>query len=274
MVNRSPARSFTPGDALDGNARGGRTRTRFVRDLGSGQWSMSELCERYGVTRPTGYKWVARHRAGGGGRPASIGVAPRTRGRIGPSARARGADRRGAAASTGGAPRSCCRCCARRYPHGPWPARSTVNALLERHHVAPQAAPAAPVWTHPGAAPVQTDAPESGVAGRFQGPVQDARWRVLLSADRDRSLQPRAPGVSRPAVGADGGTQPVFRALFREVGLPDAIRTDNGAPFASTGLHWSVALECLVDATGDRASADSRRRVRRRRARTNGCIAS
>ena len=31
--------------------------------------------------------------------------------------------------------------------------------------------------------------------------------------------------------------QPVFRALFREVGLPDAIRTDNGAPFASTGIH-------------------------------------
>jgi len=32
-------------------------------------------------------------------------------------------------------------------------------------------------------------------------------------------------------------TQPVFRALFRAVGLPDAIRTDNGAPFATTGLH-------------------------------------
>ncbi len=31
--------------------------------------------------------------------------------------------------------------------------------------------------------------------------------------------------------------QPVFRALFREVGLPDAIRTDNGVPFASTGIH-------------------------------------
>jgi putative transposase len=31
--------------------------------------------------------------------------------------------------------------------------------------------------------------------------------------------------------------RPVFRALFREVGLPDAIRTDNGAPFASTGIH-------------------------------------
>ncbi len=36
--------------------------------------------------------------------------------------------------------------------------------------------------------------------------------------------------------------QPVFRALFREVGLPDAIRTDNGAPFASTGIHGLSTL--------------------------------
>lgn len=40
-------------------------RSQFVRDFASGQWSMSELCERYGVTRPTGYKWVTRHRASG-----------------------------------------------------------------------------------------------------------------------------------------------------------------------------------------------------------------
>ena len=31
-------------------------RARFVRDCESGHWSMTELCERYGVSRPTGYK--------------------------------------------------------------------------------------------------------------------------------------------------------------------------------------------------------------------------
>ena len=40
-------------------------RSQFVRDFASGHWSMSELCERYGVTRPTGYKWITRHRASG-----------------------------------------------------------------------------------------------------------------------------------------------------------------------------------------------------------------
>jgi hypothetical protein len=31
-------------------------RARFVRDCDSGHWSMTELCERCGVSRPTGYK--------------------------------------------------------------------------------------------------------------------------------------------------------------------------------------------------------------------------
>src|SRR5205814_9778273 len=41
-------------------------RLRFAEDFESGQWSMPELCERYGVTRPTGYKRVGRFREAGG----------------------------------------------------------------------------------------------------------------------------------------------------------------------------------------------------------------
>ena len=37
-----------------------KERLGFVRDLQTGHWSMTELCERYGITRPTGYKWRAR----------------------------------------------------------------------------------------------------------------------------------------------------------------------------------------------------------------------
>jgi len=33
------------------------------------------------------------------------------------------------------------------------------------------------------------------------------------------------------------GVRPVFERLFREYGLPRAIRTDNGVPFATTGIH-------------------------------------
>jgi len=33
------------------------------------------------------------------------------------------------------------------------------------------------------------------------------------------------------------GVRPVFDRLFRAYGLPHAIRTDNGVPFATTGIH-------------------------------------
>ena len=49
-------------------------RLKFVAAYESGQWSMTELCERYGVTRPTGYKWLARHREAG-----RAGLADRSR---------------------------------------------------------------------------------------------------------------------------------------------------------------------------------------------------
>ncbi len=40
-------------------------RIRFVVDYESGNWSMAELCRRYGISRPCGYKWLERYRTGG-----------------------------------------------------------------------------------------------------------------------------------------------------------------------------------------------------------------
>src|SRR5262249_12083736 len=57
--------------------------------------------------------------------------------------------------------------------------------------------------------------------------VTDAFSRFLLAAD----LVPRLDAVH---------ARPVFERLFAEHGLPSAIRTDNGVPFASTGAGgWS-----------------------------------
>ena len=36
-------------------------RKWFVASYLSGDWSMSELCKRFGISRPTGYLWVKRH---------------------------------------------------------------------------------------------------------------------------------------------------------------------------------------------------------------------
>ena len=43
-------------------------RERFISDHHHALYSMTELCARYGVSRQTGSKWLARYDAGG--RPA------------------------------------------------------------------------------------------------------------------------------------------------------------------------------------------------------------
>lgn len=40
-------------------------RERFIADVHAGLYSMTELCERYGISRTSGYKWVARAAEGG-----------------------------------------------------------------------------------------------------------------------------------------------------------------------------------------------------------------
>ena len=42
-----------------------RERVRFVGDVERGELTMDELCERYGVSRKTGYKWLVRYREQG-----------------------------------------------------------------------------------------------------------------------------------------------------------------------------------------------------------------
>lgn len=40
-------------------------RFRFVEECCADEWSFAELCRRYGVSRKTGYKWLARYQEHG-----------------------------------------------------------------------------------------------------------------------------------------------------------------------------------------------------------------
>jgi transposase-like protein len=53
-------------------------RGDFVRDWFTGEWTMIELCEHYGVSRPTGYKWIRRYQASGKAGLLDLSRAPRS----------------------------------------------------------------------------------------------------------------------------------------------------------------------------------------------------
>lgn len=40
-------------------------RSKFVMAYLSDRFEMAELCRLYGISRPTGYKWIERHRVEG-----------------------------------------------------------------------------------------------------------------------------------------------------------------------------------------------------------------
>lgn len=40
-----------------------KERSRFVVEQESGRYAMAELCRIFGISRETGYKWVARYEA-------------------------------------------------------------------------------------------------------------------------------------------------------------------------------------------------------------------
>jgi transposase InsO family protein len=214
-------------------------RLRFVADYESGQWSMTELCERYDVTRPTGYKWLARYRKSGRGGLVDQSRAPHhCPHRTSDATEALIVEAR---EQYGWGAKKLLRILRNRQPTRSWPARSTVNDVLDRKKLLHKNRRRR-TWTHPGAIPVQTDHPNHVWPADFKGQFKtgDGQYCYPLTVTDHFS---RALLVCRGLSSVKTSlTQPVFRTLFRAVGLPDAIRTDNGAPFASTGIHGLSTL--------------------------------
>jgi transposase InsO family protein len=211
-----------------------RERQHFAHDYASGHWTMTELCLRYGVSRNTGYKWLHRYELLGPAGLRDQSRAPRSQPQATPAAVV--AQILAEHDRYGWGPRKILKRLRTRDPHGAWPARSTIWDILARHaRVVPRRR--RQHWKHPGAVPLVTSAPNQIWTIDFKGQFRtgDGRYCYPLTvADHFSRYLLCCQGL--PDV-RGAGVQPVLRRLFREVGLPAAIRSDNGAPFASTGIH-------------------------------------
>lgn len=203
-------------------------RARFVFEAERTDQSFSELCRRYCISRPTGYKWIRRHQEEG-----LLGLEDRSH-----------------------RPRSCphaideqieCRIVELRKRRR-WgapklqrlleaefesvPSISTIHRVLERHDLV-RRKKYRRRRDKPAGSPISADRPNALWTADFKGQfrmmdgqlcypltVQDAHSRYLLDC---RGML--SPNLQR--------TKRVFGRLFRTYGLPDRIRTDNGQPFAS-----------------------------------------
>jgi transposase InsO family protein len=214
-------------------------RWQFVEAWHTGLWSLTELCERYGISRPTGYKWIERLAAGSIAAVRDRSRAPATCPHRTPPA----VEQAVVALRTryGWGAKKLLQMLARRHPALPPPARSTVNAILSRHGLLRRNRRRRR-WRHPGIAVLHTERPNQVWPADFKGQfkLSSGQYCYPLTVT-DHYSRKLLACCALPSTRTDD-TLAAFRTLFRAVGLPDAIRTDNGTPFASRGLRGLTPL--------------------------------
>lgn len=209
-------------------------RWELVREWRAGVFSMSEVCAHFGVSRKTGYKWAERYEQEG-----VVGLSDRCRA---PHSCPHRTSDEVAEAIIGvrrrhprWGPKKILDVLARSGAELPLPAVSTAGAVLQRAGLV-QGRRRRSRWAHPGRPAVTATRPNQVWTMDFKGQfrlgdrslcypltVQDQYSRYLVACR----------GLSSTCT---SGVRSTLRRVFAECGMPEAIRTDNGSPFASAGL--------------------------------------
>jgi putative transposase len=209
-------------------------KLRFILEFESGEYTMRELCERYDISRETGYVTLRRYRATGiAGLLARSHAAQRHPNQTPEAIEQMVIDLRQAHMAWG--PRKLKRILERNEPGRAWPAASTIGTLLKREGLVvgrKKRLRTAP-YTQPLA---HADGPNRVWCADFKGWWRTAdgqRNDPLTLSDAHSRYLLRCQLVEKANTAR---VQAICEAAFREYGLPQAIRTDNGAPFASHAI--------------------------------------
>jgi putative transposase len=215
-------------------------RVRFVAACHDSHDSFAQLCRSFGISRKTGYKWLARYEAQGPHGLEEASRAPRAiPHRTADDVRDVLVAARREHPFWG--PKKLRALVAERQPQWALPAPSTIGALLKREGlIRPRKRRLRVPWSTQPLDPCHD--PNALWCIDFKGhfalgdrrrcyplTVTDAFSRYLLACEAM----------------AEGKEAPVRSALeraFREFGLPERVRSDNGRPFASVGLGGLTAL--------------------------------
>jgi transposase InsO family protein len=208
-------------------------RQNFIRDYLLNYYSISELAERFSVSRKTAHKWIDRFR-----REGEAGLGERSRRPLhcpGQTAEVVSAEfiRQKGRHQHWGA-RKLLKVISDKHPQWEMPSEITVNRLLQREGLTKKRRRKGRL--HPGCPQSKAQEPNHIWAADYKGQfrlkngsycfpltVSDLYSRYLLGCEAH-------PGISHEK------TKSYFEWLFREYGLPQRIRTDNGVPFASNAL--------------------------------------
>jgi len=207
-------------------------RIRFISDLSSCHYTMTELCERYGISRKTGYKWAQRFQQGG---PADLEdrshAAKSFPHQLSPEKAKQLVDLRHRFPRWG--PRKLRAWLEHRHPEQSWPAASTIGDLLKRQGLV-ENRPSRRRPLPPRAPQVEASSPNEVWSADFKGQFRLGNSRLCYPLTVTDGFSRYLLGCQSLESPSGEACQHVFESLFREYGLPGAILTDNGSPFAAT----------------------------------------
>jgi transposase InsO family protein len=214
-------------------------RLRMLSDYDTGNWSVSDLCRRYGVSRDTFYEWRQRRAS-----TAAEWFMDRSHAPL------------HCPHQTEAAVSEAIIALRRRFPHlGPrklrimlerrdcatcWPAASTIGDILKRAGLITPVKRRRPALDGRRSVTAVTAANDEWAAD-FKGwfRTRDNRRIDPLTLSDSHSRFLLEVRIVPPTI---EGSRPVFAAAFRSHGLPNAIRCDNGSPFGSTGAGGLTRL--------------------------------
>lgn len=229
-----------------------RERERFIDTYFTGMYSVTELAERFGVSRQKLHKWLARHNAEG-----MNGLEDRSRAphhvphRTSDDVAEKIVAFRRRFPHMG--PRKIVARLTELHPDVDWPATSTAGDILRRANlVAPRER------RHPSAHPLRGRSQPSEPNDLM---TIDYKGHFLLGNHRYCYPLTIVDHVSRYILACDAfasneypHTRRTCERVFREFGLPRAILSDNGSPFGSPGLArlsrlslWWIRLGITIE---------------------------
>src|SRR5467141_3348755 len=209
-------------------------RTQFIARVLAGEDEMTALCREYGISRKTGYKWLGRYRCEGAAGLRERSHAPLRHGQAHDVTVVQAVLALRERWRHWG-PKKLRVKLSEHHPALAVPAASTIGDWLRREGMVERSPRRrrCPPYARPFAAVTgANDVWCTDFKGWFRTgdgrrcdpfTLSDAHSRYLL----------RCQAVARPD---EANVRPIFEAAFQEHGLPMAIRSDNGPPFASPGV--------------------------------------
>lgn len=218
-----------------------RERTQLVSLYETGHFTVTELAAHFEVSRKTVHKWLRRFAQEGTEGLQDRSRAPLRHPNAAPAAVVAAVVRAKLAHPTWGP---------LKLTPGPeepppvvgaWPSPSTRGVLLARHGLttARRRRRRVPPSTQPFTA---ADRPNAVWCADFKGWFRTgdgSRSDPLTISDACSRMLLCCQDVAKPDY---AHVQPAFAVTFQEYGLPTAIRTDNGPPFASVGVGGLTPL--------------------------------